>query len=307
MGTSMESLIHHFKLVTEGFRVPAGPGLPAVESRQGRARRPPGVSDGGTRPYRAHFRDPSFNNLQADGRDVRGRPDRRRHRRRRVDRPGDGRRGPLMPATGDARRVDAARLRADADAPDRRALPAGALGAAAAAAPGAERGGLRQPARHRVLRRRPGPDHGRGVRRRDVLHAVQAPPQRRVHRRRLHQHALRDHGRRPDLRRAVRAPRASGTTRPPTDGAITLERVECNAACDFAPVRDGQLGVLRQPDAGDAPASWSTTCRPAQTVTPTRGAVTVVHLQGGLAGARRVRRRPRRRGCRRGRRRRSRG
>jgi NADH-quinone oxidoreductase subunit D len=64
MGTSMESLIHHFKLVTEGFRVPPGQVYAAVESPKGEL----GchlVSDGGTRPYRAHFRDPSFNNLQA--------------------------------------------------------------------------------------------------------------------------------------------------------------------------------------------------------------------------------------------------
>ncbi|MFZ5869213.1 MAG: NADH-quinone oxidoreductase subunit D [Actinomycetota bacterium] len=64
MGTSMEALIHHFKLVTEGFRVPAGQVYQAVESAKGEL----GVhlvSDGGTRPYRAHFRDPSFNNLQA--------------------------------------------------------------------------------------------------------------------------------------------------------------------------------------------------------------------------------------------------
>jgi NADH-quinone oxidoreductase subunit D len=64
MGTSMEALIHHFKLVTEGFRVPAGQVYQAVESARGEL----GVhlvSDGGTRPYRAHFRDPSFNNLQA--------------------------------------------------------------------------------------------------------------------------------------------------------------------------------------------------------------------------------------------------
>ena len=64
MGTSMESLIHHFKLVTEGFRVPPGQAYVAVESPKGEL----GchlVSDGGTRPYRAHFRDPSFNNLQA--------------------------------------------------------------------------------------------------------------------------------------------------------------------------------------------------------------------------------------------------
>ena len=64
MGTSMESLIHHFKLVTEGFRVPPGQAYVAIESPKGEL----GVhvvSDGGTRPYRAHFREPSFNNLQA--------------------------------------------------------------------------------------------------------------------------------------------------------------------------------------------------------------------------------------------------
>ncbi|HEY0542331.1 MAG TPA: NADH-quinone oxidoreductase subunit D, partial [Actinoallomurus sp.] len=64
MGQSMEALIHHFKLVTEGFRVPAGQVYAPVESPRGEL----GchlVSDGGTRPYRAHFRDPSFTNLQA--------------------------------------------------------------------------------------------------------------------------------------------------------------------------------------------------------------------------------------------------
>ena len=64
MGTSMEALIHHFKLVTEGFKVPAGQAYSAVESPRGEL----GVhlvSDGGTRPYRVHFRDPSFTNLQA--------------------------------------------------------------------------------------------------------------------------------------------------------------------------------------------------------------------------------------------------
>jgi len=64
MGESMEALIHHFKLVTEGFRVPAGQVYEAIESPRGEL----GVhlvSDGGTRPYRVHFRDPSFTNLQA--------------------------------------------------------------------------------------------------------------------------------------------------------------------------------------------------------------------------------------------------
>jgi NADH-quinone oxidoreductase subunit D len=64
MGESMEALIHHFKLVTEGFQVPAGQVYSAVESPRGEL----GVhivSDGGTRPYRVHYRDPSFTNLQA--------------------------------------------------------------------------------------------------------------------------------------------------------------------------------------------------------------------------------------------------
>jgi len=64
MGESMEALIHHFKLVTEGFRAPPGQVWAELESPKGVL----GchlVSDGGTRPYRAHFRDPSFVNLQA--------------------------------------------------------------------------------------------------------------------------------------------------------------------------------------------------------------------------------------------------
>jgi NADH-quinone oxidoreductase subunit D len=64
MGQSMEALIHHFKLVTEGFRVPAGQVYAAIESPRGELGCH-AVSDGGTRPYRIHFRDPSFTNLQA--------------------------------------------------------------------------------------------------------------------------------------------------------------------------------------------------------------------------------------------------
>jgi NADH-quinone oxidoreductase subunit D len=64
MGQSMEALIHHFKISTEGFRVPAGQVYSAIESPKGEV----GVhlvSDGGTHPYRLHFREPSFNNLQS--------------------------------------------------------------------------------------------------------------------------------------------------------------------------------------------------------------------------------------------------
>ncbi|MBB1493973.1 NADH-quinone oxidoreductase subunit D [Propioniciclava sp. MC1595] len=64
MGESMEALIHHFKVVTEGFRVPAGQAYVPIEGPKGEI----GchiVSDGGTRPYRAHMRDPGFNHLQS--------------------------------------------------------------------------------------------------------------------------------------------------------------------------------------------------------------------------------------------------
>ena len=63
IGTSMEALIHHFKLWTEGFKAPQGSVYVAVESPRGEL----GVfleSDGGPKPYRIHFRTPSFDNLQ---------------------------------------------------------------------------------------------------------------------------------------------------------------------------------------------------------------------------------------------------
>jgi NADH-quinone oxidoreductase subunit D len=64
LATSMEALIHHFKLVTEGFRVPPGEVYSAVESPRGEL----GcfvVADGSAKPARVHMRDPSFVNLQA--------------------------------------------------------------------------------------------------------------------------------------------------------------------------------------------------------------------------------------------------
>ena len=64
IGESMEALIHHFKLFTEGFHVPAGEVYSAVESPRGEL----GcylVADGGPKPYRLHVRAPSFVNLQA--------------------------------------------------------------------------------------------------------------------------------------------------------------------------------------------------------------------------------------------------
>jgi NADH-quinone oxidoreductase subunit D len=64
MGESMEALIHHFKMVTEGFKVPAGEVYTTVESPRGELGYHV-VSDGGNLPYRVHVRDPSFVNLQA--------------------------------------------------------------------------------------------------------------------------------------------------------------------------------------------------------------------------------------------------
>lgn len=61
---SMEAVIHHFKIVTQGYNVPAGETYVSVESPRGEL----GyyvVSDGGARPYRVRVRDPSFVNLQA--------------------------------------------------------------------------------------------------------------------------------------------------------------------------------------------------------------------------------------------------
>ncbi|GAA2029314.1 NADH-quinone oxidoreductase subunit D [Catenulispora yoronensis] len=64
MAQSMEALIYHFKLVTEGFAVPAGQVYSCVESPRGELGAHV-VSDGGTRPFRVHLRDPSFTHLQA--------------------------------------------------------------------------------------------------------------------------------------------------------------------------------------------------------------------------------------------------
>ena len=63
LATSMEALIHHFKLVTEGFRVPPGDAYAPIESPRGEL----GcfvLADGGPKPARVHMRDPSFVNLQ---------------------------------------------------------------------------------------------------------------------------------------------------------------------------------------------------------------------------------------------------
>ena len=64
LSTSMEALIHHFKLVTEGYRVPPGEAYYPIESPRGEL----GcyiLADGSAKPARVHFREPSFVNLQS--------------------------------------------------------------------------------------------------------------------------------------------------------------------------------------------------------------------------------------------------
>jgi NADH-quinone oxidoreductase subunit D len=71
MKTEMEALIHHFKIVYEGFQVPAGEVYQAIESPRGEL----GyyvVSDGSAKPYRVHIHGPSYGNLQATSRMVEG-------------------------------------------------------------------------------------------------------------------------------------------------------------------------------------------------------------------------------------------
>ena len=71
MKTQMESLIYHFKIVTEGFRVPEGEVYVPIESPRGEV----GcymVSDGTQKPYRVHWRGPSFGTLQATPRMIEG-------------------------------------------------------------------------------------------------------------------------------------------------------------------------------------------------------------------------------------------
>ena len=71
LATSMEALIHHFKLVTEGFRVPEGEVYFPIEGPRGEL----GCfvrADGSSKPARVHMRDPSFVNLQATAPAVEG-------------------------------------------------------------------------------------------------------------------------------------------------------------------------------------------------------------------------------------------
>ncbi len=69
---SMEALIHHFKLWTEGFKPPIGDAYSSIESPRGELGTYV-VSDGSPKPYRCHFRAPSFINLQSLAHQAKGR------------------------------------------------------------------------------------------------------------------------------------------------------------------------------------------------------------------------------------------
>ena len=177
-----------------------------------------------------------------------------------------------------------------ARAGDHRALPGGpgALGAAAAAAPGAVRGGLRHARGRRVLRRGAGHHQGPGRRGGHVLHHVQAPADRRLAGQRLHQHHVRRARRRGGLRGAVRAPRR----RPRRDHRRRHDHARARRVPGRLRLRaggDGQLRVLRpgRPRVGGRPGRAAAGGR-AAAADPRRAAV---HAQGDVAPAGRVRRR----------------
>ena len=182
---SMEALIHHFKIFTEGFKVPEGEVYVAVESPRGEI----GcyiASDGSAKPYRMHIRAPSFVNIQClPAHDAR-RPRRRRGGGHLLGRSSAGRGRPMSRLT-DAN--VAARPR------HHRPLPAAQVGVDPAAAPvaGAERlhhAGCDAP--HRRAARR----HARrGVRHGDVLRDVPVPADRPLPDQRLRHDVVRADGR----------------------------------------------------------------------------------------------------------------
>jgi NADH:ubiquinone oxidoreductase subunit E len=316
MGTSMEALIHHFKLVTEGFRVPPGQVYTTVESPRGelglprrQRRRHPALPRPRARP--------ELHQPAGDVGHVRGRHARRRHRRRRRHRPRDGWSRPMRSPEGTRTAREHADLRGrhrrDGTTDASAAAGTGGLteqtrqeareiiarypqprsAAAADAAPGAVGRGLRQPAGHRAVReelgltkaevgavatfytmyrRRPAGEYHVGVCT-NTLCAV------------LGGDAIMD---------SVKEQLGIGHNETTDDGLISLEHIECNAACDYAPV----VMVNWEFYDDQTPSSVRElvdACRAGSPPPPTRGRH-AVHVQAGLARARRLPRRPRRRG-----------
>ena len=222
----MESLIHHFKIVTEGYRVPEGEVYVAVESPRGEL----GcyvVSDGGPRPWRVKFRAPSFVALAGD-RDLHDRrADRRHDRDRRLARHRHGRGRPVS-----SRRRSTTGSRTVA-----RALPGGPNSAVIPALRLAqERVRLALARRDPRGRRRARPDAGLLPLGRVVLRQVPPRAGRRAHGRGLHERLVRA------LRRAGRCSRPSRTSsaaaparRAPT-ARSTLRTIECLGGCGWATV-----------------------------------------------------------------------
>ena len=224
---SMEALIHHFKLFTEGFKVPEGEVYVAVESPRGEL----GcylVSDGSATPYRMHIRGAVVRQHPVPAAHDARRPRRRRRGGHLLGRPGPrgGRpvtwRGSPTPTCSIAKEIIGRYPRPksalipllhlaqeqdgyvtdDGDGPHRRA------------------------ARHHA---------GRRLRHGVVLRDVQVRAGRAVLHQRLHEHLL-PAARRVGAARARRAPpRRHGRAATTDDGMFTLEDVECIAACTEAP------------------------------------------------------------------------
>ena len=218
---SMEALIHHFKLFTEGFQVPAGETYVAVESPRGEI----GcylVSDGTGKPARLHIRGPSFYNLQSMDAMVPGTPGRRRGRDHLEHRPDHGGGRPLsgLHASRTAHRAEQIVG----------AVPAPEVGDPAAAAPRAGPGRLGDP--RGDARRSPsslGLTPALGARDVLLLHDVQARAGGQARR-------LGVHERRVPRERRARAPTSTCSASLRGRRTTCVEEVECLAACDLAPV-----------------------------------------------------------------------
>ena len=232
--TSMESLIHHFKIVTEGYRVPEGEVYVAIESARGEL----GcyvVSDGGPKPWRVKFRAPSFVALQATATCLRDAAGRRHDRGRRLARRRHGRGRPviaLAPLTQIGTLVSMT-LHDEIQSPR---VPGPALGGDARAA--ARAGGARRlaPARGAPRGRRRArltPAYCLSVASfYDMFHLE---PVGRARDRGLHEHLLRAPGAQSVVEAFERelGVRAGETTE---DGAFTLRAVECLGGCGWATV-----------------------------------------------------------------------
>ena len=227
MGESMEALIHHFKIVTEGFRVPAGQAYVPIESPRGELGAHV-VSDGGTKPVPGPLPRPVVHQPPGHRRDERGRHGRRRHRRDRLHRPGDGRGRPVTATSLDSSVLD--ELRAIAarypeprsgllpmlhlvQSVEGRVTPEGIQACADILdLSAAEVSGVAT--FYTMYKRKPVGDYLVGVCT-NTLCAVMGGDA--IFER------LKDHL---DV----------GNDETTADGKVTLEHVECNAACDYAPV-----------------------------------------------------------------------